>query len=96
MTEVAGDATRLTDAVPESALDAVRQAVLDLLDALPHRPDRLRLQAAEVSVDVDWRTLATPIEVLPADGPRQVTGGAPERPPSRAQEQPAGEDRPVG
>lgn len=107
MTEVVGDVTRLADVVLESALDAVRRAVLELLDALPDRPDRLRLQAADVVVDMDWRTSAapftsaapltsgTPRKELPTDVPWQVTAGSLERPPARTPEQPAEENRPA-
>lgn len=41
-----------------TSLELVRQATLDLLDSLPGRPERLRLSAAGVSVDVDWRSSA--------------------------------------
>ncbi|WP_020672341.1 acetyl-CoA carboxylase biotin carboxyl carrier protein [Amycolatopsis nigrescens] len=40
----------------EPTVDAVRQAALDLLGSLPDRPERLRLSAANVTVDLDWRT----------------------------------------
>lgn len=43
-------------AEPESTLDAVRHAAIDLLDALEDRPERLRVQSAGVTVDLDWRT----------------------------------------
>jgi acetyl-CoA carboxylase biotin carboxyl carrier protein len=33
----------------------VVQAALELLEALPDRPDRLRVSAADVTVDLDWR-----------------------------------------
>ncbi len=34
---------------------ALRDVTLDLLASLPERPQRLRLQAGSVSIDVDWR-----------------------------------------
>jgi acetyl-CoA carboxylase biotin carboxyl carrier protein len=52
-------------AEPEAqrVVEAVRLAVLDLLASLPARPQRLRVRAADVTVDLDWRRLPTPAPV---------------------------------
>src|SRR3954468_5319093 len=51
-----------------TTLDMVRRATLDLLDALPVRPERLRVSAADVTLHLDWRTPA-----VAAAGPAPLT-----------------------
>ena len=53
----AGDNGRVTraDVLPEPAIDAVRRAALELLAALPEQPQRLRVRAGGVTVELDWR-----------------------------------------
>lgn len=47
-------------------LAAIRAAVADLLSALPQRPQRLRVSIADVTIDLDWRTLPGPAVPQPA------------------------------
>jgi acetyl-CoA carboxylase biotin carboxyl carrier protein len=47
-------------------VDTVRLTALDLIASLPERPSRLRVRAAGVSVDLDWRVTApTPVPPPP-------------------------------
>jgi len=46
-------------------VEAVREAALDLLASLPQRPERLRVRAADVAVELDWRPMPTPPESPP-------------------------------
>jgi acetyl-CoA carboxylase biotin carboxyl carrier protein len=50
----------------DGALAAVRDTTLDLLRALPERPERLRVRAGGASVDLDWRAgAATAVVAAP-------------------------------
>lgn len=51
-----GELKRTTDDTLGSVLETVRVTALDLLNSLPERPKRLRVQAAGVTVDLDWRS----------------------------------------
>lgn len=55
-----GEVPRATEAM----VDAVRLTTLGLLASLPEHPKRLRVHAAGVTVDLDWRSL--PAAALPA------------------------------
>lgn len=68
-----------------SVIAAVRQAALELLESLPGRPERLRVSAADVTVDLDWRT-------TPAAAPPPIAA-APAAPDAVAEPQ-AAESRP--
>ena len=60
-----GEVPRATEAM----VDAVRLTTLGLLASLPEHPKRLRIHAAGVTVDLDWRSLpaaAAPL-ALPLD-----------------------------
>lgn len=46
-------------------LDSVWQAALELLESLPDRPQRLRMRAADVTVELDWRLVAPPLVPTP-------------------------------
>jgi acetyl-CoA carboxylase biotin carboxyl carrier protein len=48
----------------EAIVDAVRLTTLGLLASLPEHPKRLRVHAAGVTVDLDWRSL--PAAALPS------------------------------
>jgi acetyl-CoA carboxylase biotin carboxyl carrier protein len=47
-------------------LESVHLAVLSILASLPERPKRVRVRAAEVSVDLDWRQHPGPPPAAPA------------------------------
>ncbi|MGI5237996.1 acetyl-CoA carboxylase biotin carboxyl carrier protein [Dactylosporangium sp. CA-139066] len=66
MTELGIGVSHGAEVVTEPPVDAVRRAALDLLGALPERPQRLRLRVADVVVDLDWRT---PPDRAAASGP---------------------------
>jgi acetyl-CoA carboxylase biotin carboxyl carrier protein len=61
------------DAAAEPLVGAVGRAVLDLLAALPERPKRLRVSAADVVVDLDWRTTPAPAAAPAPAVPMAVT-----------------------
>jgi acetyl-CoA carboxylase biotin carboxyl carrier protein len=48
----------------EPTVEVLRQTALSLLASLPQRPERLRVQAADTAIDLDWRT--------PSPGPAVV------------------------
>jgi acetyl-CoA carboxylase biotin carboxyl carrier protein len=48
----------------EPAVEALRQTALSLLASLPQRPERLRVQVADATIDLDWR--------MPSAGPAVV------------------------
>jgi acetyl-CoA carboxylase biotin carboxyl carrier protein len=52
----------------EPSVDAVRRAALELLESLPERPQRMRVRAADVVVDLEWRPAADPASA-PARAP---------------------------
>jgi len=52
----------------ESTVEMVRQASLSLLASLPQRPERLRMQVADVVIDLDWRLPFAAAALPPADG----------------------------
>jgi acetyl-CoA carboxylase biotin carboxyl carrier protein len=54
-----------------ASAEAVRQVTLDLLASLPQRPERLRVSAAGVAVDIDWR----PTGAAPAPATHLITSG---------------------
>jgi acetyl-CoA carboxylase biotin carboxyl carrier protein len=58
-----GEVPRTTEAI----VDAVRLTTLGLLASLPEHPKRLRVHAAGVTVDLDWRSL--PAAALPTPYP---------------------------
>ena len=62
-----GEVPRTTEAI----VDAVRLTTLGLLASLPEHPKRLRVHAAGVTVDLDWRSLpsAAPPMAYPLDQP---------------------------
>jgi acetyl-CoA carboxylase biotin carboxyl carrier protein len=66
--------TRIGDAI--EGIDALAEAALRLLDSVAQRPERLRVSAGELSVDLDWRT--TPVRVVAAgDAPAAYAAQAP-------------------
>ncbi len=58
-------------------VDTVRATALELIAALPERPERLRVQAAGVVVDLDWRSQPVPVAALPqaAQAPQAIEAG---------------------
>jgi len=62
-----GEVPRTTEAI----VDAVRLTTLGLLASLPEHPKRLRVHAAGVTVDLDWRSLpaSAPSMAYPLDQP---------------------------
>jgi acetyl-CoA carboxylase biotin carboxyl carrier protein len=62
-----------------SAADVVH-AALELLEALPDRPHRLRVRAADVTVDLDWRIPAVPVAVPAPDGGQHLVSPGAEEP----------------
>jgi acetyl-CoA carboxylase biotin carboxyl carrier protein len=63
-----GEVPRTTEAM----VDAVRLTTLGLLASLPEHPKRLRVHAAGVTVDLDWRSLPVPTATaFPIDQPEQ-------------------------
>src|SRR3954470_22447464 len=58
------------------ALDVVH-AVLQLLEELPDPPNRIRMRAGDVTVDLDWRSpSAPPMAYEPSDPGRQHALGS--------------------
>lgn len=51
-----GELTRTTEDTLGPIVETVRRTALDLLASLPEHPTRLRIQAAGVTVDLDWRS----------------------------------------
>jgi len=99
--EQAADAVVEPEVAVRPLVDAVRHAALDLLASLPEHPERLRVQAGGVTVDLDWRTPAPPVTALPMTGaaapavPLDPALGRPaERAPGEPPEPPAAERRP--
>lgn len=63
---------------PGPVVELVRQAALDLLASLPVRPERLRVSAADVTVDLDWRTRPLSGTAAGTEAPAPApTNGAP-------------------
>jgi acetyl-CoA carboxylase biotin carboxyl carrier protein len=61
-----GEVGRTAEAALGPIVDAVRHTALDLLASLAERPERLRVQAAGVIVDLDWRSGPAAATGLPA------------------------------
>lgn len=64
------------DPGPDTAatvLEAVSDAARELLRSLPERPERLKVRAAGVSVELDWRPAAASL-VLPVPAPATGIG----------------------
>jgi acetyl-CoA carboxylase biotin carboxyl carrier protein len=65
----------MADSTLGPRVEAVREAALDLLASLPERPERLRVRAADVAVELDWRSPPAPAPQAPHRGepvePRQ-------------------------
>jgi acetyl-CoA carboxylase biotin carboxyl carrier protein len=76
MTEPAhGGAEQPPGADMGSVLDTVWRAALELLESLPDRPERLRMSAADVTVDLDWRSPAVSASPpAPTDSGRAAEG----------------------
>jgi acetyl-CoA carboxylase biotin carboxyl carrier protein len=56
---------------------AVGHTALHLLASLPVRPERLRVHAGGISVDLDWRFLPVPATALPPTGMPPMQMGLP-------------------
>jgi acetyl-CoA carboxylase biotin carboxyl carrier protein len=76
------DLDPMADASLGPRVEAVREAALDLLASLPQRPERLRVRAADVAVELDWRSLPAPVpesshrgEPAEQRGPEPASGG---------------------
>lgn len=55
-----GEVKRVTEDTLGPIVEAVRLTTLGLLASLPEHPKRLRVHAAGVTVDLDWRSLPGP------------------------------------
>jgi acetyl-CoA carboxylase biotin carboxyl carrier protein len=87
---IGGEPTGSAEAVPASTIAAVLHSALDLLSSMPERPQRLRVTALGVTVDLDWRSLPTPAPppvALPAAVHAEPAGDLPS--PARAALAPA-------
>jgi acetyl-CoA carboxylase biotin carboxyl carrier protein len=71
-------------------LESVHQAVLSILASLPERPKRVRVRAAQVSVDLDWRqhpgppSAAHPVHLEQANNGAAAAVTGDQRPPVNA------------
>lgn len=69
-----------SEVVADETIERVRQTVLDLLNAVPERLERLRVRAADVTVELEWPAATTSLSapvgysapVPAADGPYRV------------------------
>jgi acetyl-CoA carboxylase biotin carboxyl carrier protein len=77
---------------PGAGLEAVRQATIDLLKSLPERPERLCVRAADVTVDLDWRSPAVRVMTSTPAGAGQTADRPAE---SRPEDLPAEELLPI-
>jgi acetyl-CoA carboxylase biotin carboxyl carrier protein len=67
-----GEVERTAENALGPIVETVRLTVLYLLASLREPPRRLRVQAAEVSIDLDWPSLPEPATALPAVQPEQA------------------------
>jgi acetyl-CoA carboxylase biotin carboxyl carrier protein len=97
------DAQYPPEANPSSTLDAVGRAALELLASLPDRPDRLRVSAADVTLDLDWRPPAAaptaaptaPLTAAPTAAPTDGAGQPVASLPDGSRQQAAEEGQPA-
>lgn len=69
--------TTTTGRAEPSLLDQVRRAAADLMDQSGPTPQRLRVTAGDVTVEVEWPAAGLAIAAGPAPAPAEEDGAAP-------------------
>ncbi|MBC6456906.1 acetyl-CoA carboxylase biotin carboxyl carrier protein [Actinomadura sp. HBU206391] len=88
-----GEPEQPPDPCMESVLDGVWRAALELLESLPDRPERLRVTAADVTVDLDWRSPTASLITSPPAGAGRTAEGPVASPPGRSGDDLPAEER---